>query len=69
MLSAPVEDAFNEQINLLHPAYTALPGAAFFGDANLRGLAAWMAGPGLLMRDREPGQRKGAAGSLVEGVT
>jgi ferritin len=43
MLSDPMQDAFNEQIkNEFYSAYIYLSMAAFFDDANLPGMAAWM---------------------------
>jgi ferritin len=43
MLSAPMQDAFNEQIkNEFYSAYIYLSMAAFFDDANLPGMASWM---------------------------
>jgi ferritin len=43
MLSAPMQDAFNEQIkNEFYSAYIYLSMAAFFDDTNLPGMAGWM---------------------------
>jgi ferritin len=43
MLTAPMQDAFNDQIkNEFYSAYIYLSMAAFFDDANLPGMAAWM---------------------------
>jgi len=43
MLSASMQDSFNEQIkNEFYSAYIYLSMAAFFDDANLPGMAGWM---------------------------
>jgi ferritin len=43
MLSAPMQDAFNDQIkNEFYSAYVYLSMAAFFDDGNLPGMAGWM---------------------------
>jgi len=43
MLTAPMQDAFNEQIkNEFYSAYIYLSMAAYFDDANLPGMAGWM---------------------------
>jgi ferritin len=43
MLSAPMQDSFNEQIkNEFYSAYIYLSMAAFFDNANLPGMAGWM---------------------------